>query len=178
MKVFQRSNNEFSLVPRMAHVIQAKHFCFLPSSGLRSLIRIARHSRVEPRCGRFRHESFSVIRLAFANCRRCPSTCLDFLPLAPSSNRKSDFPRYGLPTTSVLWLYAATVVVDLLRLVDLSYPNTEVPQGFPRSSRLFAVGPLLDPRCAISAYQFSCQAAVSSHRTTIAAEHEPLNACV
>ena len=72
------------------------HVCFHPGPGISP--HLPATSRVEPQCSRFRHRSISVIRLAFANRRRCPNKYLDFLPSAPSSNRKSSFPRYGSPT--------------------------------------------------------------------------------
>jgi hypothetical protein len=69
--------------------------------------------RVEPRCGGCRNRWFP---------HRFPggpqSGFHTFLPLAPSSNRKSSFPRYGSPTTFPISL-SITVVVEIPRLTEL-----------------------------------------------------------
>ncbi len=69
--------------------------------------------RVEPRCDSYRHGR----RL----CRfpgRPQSDCHTYLPLVPSSNRTSGFPRYGSPTTFPMGL-SVTVVVDVQQLSEL-----------------------------------------------------------
>ena len=66
------------------------------------------HCRVEPRCGSVR------VRWLIHQFPNGPqSNSHDHFPLAPSSNRKSGFPRYGSPTTFPMGL-SATVVVCLI----------------------------------------------------------------
>jgi hypothetical protein len=70
-------------------------------------------SRVEPRC--------SGCRRRWRLCRfpgRPQSDYHTFLPLVPSSNRTSGFPRYGSPTTFPISL-SVTVVVELQQLTEL-----------------------------------------------------------
>ena len=69
--------------------------------------------RVEPRC--------SGCRRRWHLCRflvRPQSDSHTYLPLVPSSNRTSGFPRYGSPTTFPMCL-SVTVVVELQQLTEL-----------------------------------------------------------
>ena len=70
-------------------------------------------SRVEPRCSGYRHR-----RQFHRFPGRPQSGSLTFLPLVPSSNRTSGFPRYGSPTTFPISL-SVTVVVELQQLTEL-----------------------------------------------------------
>ena len=80
---------------------------------LNSELNFSLFSRVEPRCSDYRR------RWQF---HRFPgwlqSDYHTFLPLVPSSNRTSGFPRYGSPTTFPMSL-SVTVVVELQWLTEL-----------------------------------------------------------
>ena len=94
--------------------------------------------RVEPRCSGYRFRWFT---------HRFPdgpqSEVHTFRPLAPASNRKSSFPRYGSPTTFPMCL-SVTVVVEVPRLTELVYPqsNGYAVVDSPCAPRLIAVLPL------------------------------------